>query len=91
MEEALWSKKIEDPLSLMSFIIPPSRLLSAAMWQVTEQRQVQHYGMLEEFVNMVTETLPELLDYNQRTQLIFGLRARVRNYIELKIELSKRP
>ncbi|XP_052438951.1 uncharacterized protein LOC127977833 isoform X1 [Carassius gibelio] len=76
MEEALWSKKIEDPLSLMSFIIPPSRLLSAAMWQVTEQRQVQHYGMLEEFVNMVTETLPELLDYNQRTQLIFGLRAR---------------
>ncbi|KTG33862.1 hypothetical protein cypCar_00022524 [Cyprinus carpio] len=74
--EALWSKKIEDPLSLMSFIIPPSRLLSAAMWQVTEQRQVKHYGMLEEFVTMVTETLPELLNYSQRTQLIFGLRAR---------------
>lgn len=49
------------------------------MWQVTEQRQVKHYGMLEEFVTMVTETLPELLNYNQRTQLIFGLRARVRN------------
>uniref|UniRef100_A0A8C2A6N9 Zgc:113263 n=1 Tax=Cyprinus carpio TaxID=7962 RepID=A0A8C2A6N9_CYPCA len=74
--EALWSKRIEDPLSLMSFIIPPSRLLSAAMWQVTEQRQVKHYGMLEEFVTMVTETLPELLNYSQRTQLIFGLRAR---------------
>uniref|UniRef100_A0A673IDE8 TERF1-interacting nuclear factor 2 N-terminal domain-containing protein n=1 Tax=Sinocyclocheilus rhinocerous TaxID=307959 RepID=A0A673IDE8_9TELE len=74
--EALWTKKIEDPLSLMSFIIPPSRLLSAAMWQVTEQRQVKHYGMLEEFVTLVTETLPELLNYNQRTQLIFGLRAR---------------
>uniref|UniRef100_A0A672NYE0 Uncharacterized LOC107581120 n=1 Tax=Sinocyclocheilus grahami TaxID=75366 RepID=A0A672NYE0_SINGR len=74
--EALWTKKIEDPLSLMGFIIPPSRLLSAAMWQVTEQRQVKHYGMLEEFVTMVTETLPELLNYNQRTQLIFGLRAR---------------
>ncbi|XP_016299702.1 uncharacterized protein LOC107656382 isoform X1 [Sinocyclocheilus anshuiensis] len=74
--EALWTKKIEDPLSLMSFIIPPSRLLSAAMWQVIEQRQVKHYGMLEEFVTMVTETLPEFLNYNQRTQLIFGLRAR---------------
>ncbi|XP_043092817.1 uncharacterized protein zgc:113263 isoform X2 [Puntigrus tetrazona] len=74
--EALWSKKIEDPLSLMSFIIPPSRLLSAAMWQVTEQRQVKHYGMLEEFVTMVTESVPELLNYNQRTQLIFDLRAR---------------
>lgn len=49
-----------DPLSLVRFIIPPSRLLSAAMWQVTEQRQVQHYGMLEEFVTMVTESVPEL-------------------------------
>uniref|UniRef100_A0A8C2GEF2 Zgc:113263 n=1 Tax=Cyprinus carpio TaxID=7962 RepID=A0A8C2GEF2_CYPCA len=72
--EALWTKKIEDPLSLMSFIIPPSRLLSAAMWQVTEQRQVKHYGMLEEFVTMVTESVPELLNYNQRAQLILGLR-----------------
>lgn len=63
----------------MSFIIPPSRLLFAAMWQVTEQRQVKHYGMLEEFVTMVTETVPELLNYNQRTQLILGLRARVRS------------
>ncbi|XP_016303058.1 uncharacterized protein LOC107658878 isoform X1 [Sinocyclocheilus anshuiensis] len=74
--EALWTKKIEDPLSLMSFIIPPLRLLCAAMWQVTEQRQVKHYEMLEEFVTMVTESMPELLNYNQRTQLILGLRAR---------------
>lgn len=67
-----------DPLSLMRFTVPPLRLLSAAMWQVTEQRQVKHYGMLEDFVTMVTETVPELLNFRQRAQLILGLRARVR-------------
>ncbi|XP_051976518.1 uncharacterized protein LOC127638813 [Xyrauchen texanus] len=75
--DALWTKTIEDPLSLMSFMVPPLRLLSAAMWQVTEQRQVKHYGMLEEFVTMVTEAVPELLNYRQRAQLILGLRARL--------------
>ncbi|XP_051543858.1 uncharacterized protein LOC127434867 isoform X2 [Myxocyprinus asiaticus] len=75
--DALWTKPIEDPLSLMSFMVPPLRLLSAAMWQVTEQRQVKHYGMLEEFVTMVTEAVPELLNYRQRAQLILGLRARL--------------
>jgi len=60
-------------------MVPPLRLLSAAMWQVTEQRQVKHYRMLEEFVIMVTETVPELLNDHQRAQLILGLRARVRN------------
>ncbi|XP_005164569.2 uncharacterized protein isoform X1 [Danio rerio] len=74
--EALWTNKIEDPLSLMSFTVPPLRLLSAAMWQVTERRQVKHYGMLEEFVSLVTETIPELLNQHQRAQLILGLRAR---------------
>lgn len=73
--EALWTQ-IEDPLSLISFMVPPLRLLSAAMWQVTEQRQVKHYRMLEEFVIMVTETVPELLNDHQRAQLILGLRAR---------------
>ncbi|XP_057180403.1 uncharacterized protein zgc:113263 isoform X3 [Triplophysa rosa] len=75
--EAPWTKKTEDPLSLMRFTVPPLRLLSAAMWQVTEQRQVKHYGMLEEFVTMVTETVPELLNFRQRVQLILGLRARL--------------
>lgn len=70
---------LSDPLSLISFMVPPLRLLSAAMWQVTEQRQVKHYRMLEEFVIMVTETVPELLNDHQRAQLILGLRARVRN------------
>ncbi|ROL52614.1 Zinc finger and SCAN domain-containing protein 20 [Anabarilius grahami] len=57
-------------------MVPHLRLLSAAMWQVTEQRQVKHYGMLEEFVIMVTKTVPELLNDHQTSQLILGLRAR---------------
>lgn len=38
---------------------------------------MDHYGMLEEFVTMVTEVVPELMSYSQRAQLILGLRARV--------------
>lgn len=33
--------------------------------------------MLEEFVTMVTELVPELMSYSQRAQLILGLRARL--------------
>lgn len=33
--------------------------------------------MLEEFVTMVTELVPELMSYSQRAQLIMGLRAKV--------------
>uniref|UniRef100_A0A3B5MFW6 Myb-like domain-containing protein n=1 Tax=Xiphophorus couchianus TaxID=32473 RepID=A0A3B5MFW6_9TELE len=52
-------------------------LLSAAVWQVVQRGLVDHYGMLEEFVTMVTELVPELMSYSQRAQLILGLRARV--------------
>ncbi|CDQ75347.1 unnamed protein product [Oncorhynchus mykiss] len=47
------------------------------MWQVTQQRNVMQYGKLEEFVTLVTEMVPELLNSRQRTQLILGLRARM--------------
>ncbi|KAL2102750.1 hypothetical protein ACEWY4_001918 [Coilia grayii] len=58
-------------------MVPPLRLLAAAMWQVAQQRHVEHYGILEEFVTTVTESVPELLSYRQRAQLILGLRARL--------------
>lgn len=35
------------------------------------------YGLLEEFVFMVTEIVPQLLSIRQRAELILGLRARV--------------
>ncbi|KAM9401551.1 uncharacterized protein ACWYII_029116 isoform 3-T3 [Salvelinus alpinus] len=67
------------PLLLPSLrlFIPPLRLVSAAMWQVVQRGDVQDYGMLEEFVTMVTEIVPELLSCGQRAQLVLGLRARL--------------
>uniref|UniRef100_A0A673WC99 C2H2-type domain-containing protein n=1 Tax=Salmo trutta TaxID=8032 RepID=A0A673WC99_SALTR len=73
---------ISDPvlsLSSLRLLVPPLRLLSAAMWQVAQQRDVRHYEKLEEFVTLVTEAIPELLSHRHRAQLILGLRARVRH------------
>uniref|UniRef100_A0A674BPR8 Zinc finger protein 665-like n=1 Tax=Salmo trutta TaxID=8032 RepID=A0A674BPR8_SALTR len=58
-------------------MVPPLRLVSAAIWQTIQLRHVMDYGMLEEFVTMVTEMVPELLNLRQRAQLILGLRARL--------------
>uniref|UniRef100_A0A8C7RCI4 C2H2-type domain-containing protein n=1 Tax=Oncorhynchus mykiss TaxID=8022 RepID=A0A8C7RCI4_ONCMY len=66
-------------LSSLHLLVPPLRLLSAAMWQVAQQRDVRHYEKLEEFVTLVTEAIPELLSHRHRAQLILGLRARVRD------------
>lgn len=66
------------PLSCLRFLVPPIRLVSAAIWQKIEQKVVADYGLLEEFVFMVTEVVPQLLTTKQRAELILGLRARVR-------------
>ncbi|XP_036375592.1 uncharacterized protein zgc:113263 [Megalops cyprinoides] len=65
------------PLSSLRLLAAPLRLASVAMWLVTQQKDVMHYGELEEFVSLVTETVPELLSYRKRVQLILGLRARL--------------
>ncbi|XP_038594975.1 uncharacterized protein zgc:113263 [Micropterus salmoides] len=65
------------PVQYLRLLAPPLQLLSAAVWQVVQQGLVDHYGMLEEFVTMVTELVPELMSYSQRAQLILGLRARL--------------
>uniref|UniRef100_A0A8C4H419 C2H2-type domain-containing protein n=1 Tax=Dicentrarchus labrax TaxID=13489 RepID=A0A8C4H419_DICLA len=66
------------PLSALRLLVPPIRLVSAAIWQTVEQKIVSDYGLLEEFVFMVTEIVPQLLSTRQRAELILGLRARVR-------------
>lgn len=66
------------PLSALRLLVPPIRLVSAAIWQTVEQKIVSDYGLLEEFVFMVTEIVPQLLSMRQRAELILGLRARVR-------------
>ncbi|XP_046730413.1 zinc finger protein with KRAB and SCAN domains 7 isoform X1 [Silurus meridionalis] len=65
------------PLSSVRLLVPPLRLMSAFMWQVVQEKNLVHYGKLEEFVCMVTESVPHLLTYRQRVQLILGLRARM--------------
>ncbi|XP_057712077.1 uncharacterized protein zgc:113263 isoform X1 [Corythoichthys intestinalis] len=65
------------PVHYLRLLAPPLQLLSAAMWRIVQQGLVDHYGMLEEFVTMVTELVPELMSYSQRAQLTLGLRARL--------------
>lgn len=65
------------PLSALRLLVPPIRLVSAAIWQTVEQKIVSDYGLLEEFVFMVTEIVPQLLSTRQRAELILGLRARL--------------
>ncbi|XP_010893777.2 zinc finger protein 624-like isoform X1 [Esox lucius] len=65
------------PLPSLRLMISPLRLVSAAIWQTVQQRHVMDYGMLEEFVTMVTEIVPEILNNSQRAQLILGLRAQL--------------
>lgn len=47
------------------------------MWQVARQQSVKHYGMLEDFVSLVTEAVPQLLTDRQRSLLLLALRAKV--------------
>ncbi|KAG5267943.1 hypothetical protein AALO_G00227690 [Alosa alosa] len=65
------------PLSSLRLLIPPLRLVSAAMWQVAQRRDIMDYGKLEEFVSLVTETVPDLLTCKQRAQLLLNLRTRL--------------
>lgn len=69
----------DSPLLLpaLRLFIPPLRLVSAAMWHVVQSGSVQEYGMVEEFVSTVSEMVPELLNADQKAQLLLGLRARV--------------
>ncbi|KAM3860070.1 uncharacterized protein ACN63O_016634 [Diretmus argenteus] len=64
-------------LSCLRLLVPPLRLVSAAIWQTIQQKAVADYGMLEEFVFMITEIVPQLLTTRQRAELILGLRARL--------------
>ncbi|XP_068557922.1 zinc finger protein 431-like isoform X2 [Cebidichthys violaceus] len=65
------------PLSSLRLLVPPLQLVSAALWEVVHQGAVVYYGLLEEFVTTVSETVPELLTDTERVQLAMGLRAKV--------------
>ncbi|XP_051543825.1 zinc finger protein 567-like isoform X2 [Myxocyprinus asiaticus] len=65
------------PLSSIRLLVPPIRLMSAFMWRIVQQMDVMQYGMLADFVSLVSETVPELVSRRQGVELILGLRARL--------------
>nr|XP_046234947.1 zinc finger protein 184 isoform X2 [Scatophagus argus] len=65
------------PLASLRLMASPLQLTYSYMWQVIRQRNVKLYGKVEEFVTMVTQTVPELMSFKQTAQLILGLRARI--------------
>ncbi|XP_075953928.1 uncharacterized protein LOC142956291 isoform X1 [Anarhichas minor] len=65
------------PLSSLRLLVPPLQLVSAALLEVVQQGAVMYYGLLEEFVTTMSETVPELLTDTERVQLAMGLRAKV--------------
>ena len=65
------------PLTSLRLMASPLQLTYSYLWQVIRQRNVKQYGKVEEFVTMVTQTVPELMGFKQTAQLILGLRARV--------------
>ncbi|KAM6951491.1 uncharacterized protein FYW47_015003 [Aplochiton taeniatus] len=65
------------PLSALRLMVPPLRLICAAIWQTLQQNVLTDYEMLEEFVIRVTAIVPGLVHPKLRAQLILGLRAKV--------------
>ncbi|KAL7875767.1 hypothetical protein AOLI_G00107300 [Acnodon oligacanthus] len=65
------------PVASLRLLAPPLRLVSAAVWKVMQQRDVRHYGKLQEFVTSVSETVPGLLSYRHQAKLALGLQARL--------------
>ncbi|XP_053270573.1 zinc finger protein 436 [Pleuronectes platessa] len=65
------------PPASLHLLVPPVRLMSAFVLQTLQQRRVEHYDKLLDFIGLVTEIVPELLSVSQRAQLVLGLRARL--------------
>ncbi|XP_061912431.1 zinc finger protein 85-like isoform X3 [Entelurus aequoreus] len=68
---------VQLPVSALRLLVSPIQLVSAAIWQTIQNRVVADYGLLEDFVSMVTDIVPDLLTNSQRTQLILGLQVRL--------------
>ncbi|TRY58913.1 hypothetical protein DNTS_003120 [Danionella cerebrum] len=65
------------PLSALRLVVPPLRLMSAFLWQVIQRRNVTQYGKLEQFVVLVTETVPDIMSRSLVNKLIFHMRKKV--------------
>ncbi|XP_041741189.1 zinc finger protein 845 isoform X2 [Coregonus clupeaformis] len=65
------------PPASLRLLVPPLRLVSAALWQVVQRRDVVDYGLVEEFVTTVLDIVPDLMSYREKVQLLMGLRAQL--------------
>lgn len=65
------------PLASLCLMASPLQLTYSYIWQVIRQRNVKLYTKVEEFVTMVTQTVPEIMSFKQTAQLVLGLRARI--------------
>ncbi|KAM4711618.1 uncharacterized protein FYW61_020779 isoform 2-T2 [Anableps anableps] len=81
----------DPPLQFPSLrlFIPPLRLVCGAMWHTVQSRNVQDYGMVEEFISRVTDIVPELLNPEQKVQLLLGLRARSTDTESVEMHLER--
>ncbi|KAM4615489.1 uncharacterized protein ACJ7VT_010588 [Polymixia lowei] len=65
------------PLASLRLLASPLQMTYSYIWQVILKRNVKQYSKVEEFVTLVTQTIPELMSFKQTAQLILGLRARI--------------
>ncbi|XP_060758884.1 zinc finger protein 480 isoform X1 [Neoarius graeffei] len=65
------------PLSALRLVVPPLRLMSAFLWQVVQRGNVTQYGKLEQFVLLVSETVPDIMSQHLLNKLVFHLRKKV--------------
>ncbi|CAL9704000.1 unnamed protein product [Knipowitschia caucasica] len=65
------------PLSHLRLLAPPLRLLLGAMWRVAKLQIHEHYGLLEEFIAAVTESVPDILSVKEKTVLLLALRTKI--------------
>lgn len=69
------------PLSALRLVVPPLRLMSAFLWQVVQRHNVTQYEKLEQFVLLVSETVPDIMSPNLMNKLIFYLRKKVKTFL----------
>ncbi|XP_063073519.1 zinc finger protein 845-like [Engraulis encrasicolus] len=77
MEQPCTAK--EEPglhLSALRLVNSPLRLICATIWRVVQEMDVFNYGILEGFLTLIAESVPDLLSQRQWAQLILGLRAK---------------
>ncbi|RVE56709.1 hypothetical protein OJAV_G00224270 [Oryzias javanicus] len=74
---ALSYKGARLPPASLQLLVPPVRLMSALVWQIAQEHSVLQYDKVLDFISLVIEIVPEILNPIQKAQLIMGLRARL--------------